>query len=419
MPSTTMLFPWVRAAPAHARSTRSNVWLLIVGASALRAAGYVYPFLSYRLGELGFSPRAVSGVLTLFGVGWLAGQILWGQLADTLGRRTTLVGAMTLAAVVLPLLAETAAPVAIGTASVIAGMCYDAPRPVISAVVSDEITDRGRRASITGWRHFGVNVGAAVTGASGGLLADQVGLPFLFWANAAACAAFAIAVRLGMPADQSASTNGRSGHGVHTALLRDGRLWLLWLASVLALTPAAGLFSILPLLMASQGMPAAAYGWTQVASAAAVLLLSIPLNGWLKQKAKTSPMVGLLAVSSLILGAGIGAGGLAASPLQYAAAAAAAVPGEIIAFVAASAALDKIAPPHARGLYAGIWGSTLATAVICAPLLAGWSLTQGGPHLVALSTFACGALGALVCLPLALLLPRDHPSEALQPASRL
>ncbi|WP_369228542.1 MFS transporter (plasmid) [Streptomyces sp. R39] len=383
-----------------------------MGASALRASGFTYPFLSYRLTELGFSTPAVSGVLTLFGIGWLVGQILWGRLADALGRRTTLIGAMALATVAMPLLAETAAPVAIGTAVVIAGMCFDAPRPVIAAVVADEITDEGRRASITGWRHFGINIGAAVTGAAGGLLADRVGLPLLFWTNALACAGFGLAVWLGMGPDRSRHGSDSPPGGTCGSVLRDGRLWLLWLACVLALTPAAGLFSILPLLMTSDGLPAAAYGWAQVASAAAVLVLSLPLNGWLARQAKTSSMVGLLAASSLVLGAGIGSAGLASSVLQYAAAAAASVPGEIVAFVAASAILDRIAPPHARGLYAGVWGSTLATAVICAPVLAGWSLAHGGAHLVAILTLSCGAAGAVVCMPLAVLLNRRHPHKA-------
>ncbi|MFG2310351.1 hypothetical protein ACGFS9_17025 [Streptomyces sp. NPDC048566] len=90
--------------------------------------------------------------------------------------------------------------------------------------------------------------------------------------------------------------------------------------------------------------------------------------------------------------------------------------GEIVAFVAATAVLDRIAPPHARGLCTGIWGTTLTTAIICAPVLAGWPLTHGGPGLVGDTTFACVVLGAVVCLPLGLLLrgPRS-PQPSLSP----
>ncbi|MFF4902558.1 MFS transporter [Streptomyces sp. NPDC001068] len=389
--------------------------MLIVGAGAVRAAGFSYPFLSYRLSDLGFSTTGVSGILALFGLGWLAGQIVWGRLADAIGRRSTLVGAMALAAVTLPLLAQATSAFTVGVAAVLAGMVYDAPRPVISAVVADDVADDARRASITGWRHFAINVGAAVTGASGGLLADRAGLPVLFWINAAACGAFALIAARFMRPDRPAPARALQAQSAvsHRSARRDVRLWLLWLASTATFIPIAGLFSIMPLLMERQGLPASDYGRTQVASAVAVLLLTMPLNRWLARKTRGgTSMVRLLAVSSLVLGAGIGSAGLATSTVEYTAAAAAAVPGEIVAFVAATAVLDRITPPHARGLYAGIWGTTLATAIICAPALAGWSLTHGGPGLVGATTFACGVLGAAVCLPLGLLLRRTRPAQA-------
>ncbi|MGW2688882.1 MFS transporter [Streptomyces sp. NPDC001414] len=379
------------------------MWVLVVGAGLIRAGGFVYPFLPYRLADLGFSTRGISTALAVFGVGWLVGQILWGRMSDALGRRATLVTAMVLAAVVLPLLAWTTAPVAITAASVVAGACYDAPRPVITAVIADSVPDADMRASLNGWRHFGINVGAAVTGATGGLLAGSIGLPVLFCINASVCAALALTVLLVVPSDRPAPTVPVPHPGSVASPLRDRRLWLLWLASLGALMPVAGLASTLPLLMADAGMPARAFGWTQVASAGAVLVLSAPLNKWLSRRAD---MVRLLAVSSLVLGAGIGSAGFASSPLEYTAAATAAVPGEVVAFVAASAVLDRITPAHARGLYAGVWGSTLATAVICAPVLSGWSLTHGGPGLVGVTTAACGVLGAAFCLPLAVLVNR-------------
>lgn len=394
------------------RQDDAQIWILVVGAGVVRSAGFSYPFLPYRLTGLGFSTASISVLLALFGLGWLAGQLVWGHLADRLGRRATLVSAMTVAAVALPLLAQATSLVAVGAATAVAGAVYDAPRPVISAAVADGVADEGRRAGISGWRHFATNVGAAITGATGGLLADSAGLPFLFWINGAACAAFAvIAVRFMRP-DRPPRPTQRTNPGTGRSAVRDARLWLLWLVSTCAFIPIAGIFSIMPLLMERQGLPASAYGWTQVASAAAVLLLSLPLNRWLARRAQGS-MVRLLAASSLVLGAGIGAAGLANTTVEYAAAAAAAVPGEIVAFVAATAVIDRIAPPRARGLYAGIWGTTLATAIICAPVLAGWSLAHGGPVLVGAVTCACGVVGAVVCLPLGLLLRQTRAAQSL------
>jgi predicted MFS family arabinose efflux permease len=149
------------------------------------------------------------------------------------------------------------------------GAVYDAPRPVISAVVADTIPDDATRASVAGWRHFGTNIGAAATGAAGGLLAGVTGLTTLYWINAAVCAAFALAAFVYMPPDRASRHGAEAGHasrGAYRSVLRDGRLWTLWAVSFCALIPVTGLFSILPLLMDDAGLPASAYGLTQVAA---------------------------------------------------------------------------------------------------------------------------------------------------------
>ncbi|MGW1880628.1 MFS transporter [Streptomyces sp. NPDC001975] len=386
------------------------IWALLVATFVVRAAGFVYPYLPYRLDELHLDTAAVSTVLALWGAGWFTGQLLCGWLADRVGRRATLVSAMAVAAVSFPLLAEARTPLALGAAAAVSGLVYDAPRPIVSALVADTVPDEPGRARITGWRHFAVNLGAATTGLVGGALAEPVGISVLFWCNAVVCAAFAVAALRIIPQPSS----GHSlGNGAHRQAFTDPLLWLLWLASLLILIPVAALFSVLPMMMAQDGLPPTAYGWTQAASAAAVIGLSPLLNPWLVRRARrTTPMVGLLSTSGIILGAGMGSAGLASSTVGYGIAAVLAVPGEIIAFVAATDVLNRIAPPSSRGVYAGIWGTTLAAAVLCAPALGGWALALGGHHLVALTTLMIGLLGAALCLPLAALLHRPSRASA-------
>ncbi|MFJ8212559.1 hypothetical protein [Streptomyces sp. NPDC096033] len=52
---------------------------------------------------------------------------------------------------------------------------------------------------MSGWRHFCVNIGAALAGSPGGYLASTAGLPTLFWINACACALFGSAAVLLLP----------------------------------------------------------------------------------------------------------------------------------------------------------------------------------------------------------------------------
>ncbi|WP_329453504.1 MFS transporter (plasmid) [Streptomyces sp. NBC_01724] len=404
MPTTAILTEPPAPVPTPA-STRwpPVIWALLAGTFLVRGLGFAYPFLSYRLTELGFSTAIVGQILAAFGCGWLVGQLLCGWLSDRLGRRTTLLGTMVTAALTLPVLAAVQSAAAVLTAAFIAGVVYDAHRPIVSAVIADTLPSESGRALVNGWRHFAVNVGAALTGSLGGLLAGRVGISMLFWFNAAACVAFAlIALRFMKP---TLASGGAADRPSYRAALADARLWLLSLASLAALTCAAGMFTALPMLMTEDGLDAAAYGWTQVVSAAAVVVLSPVLTPWLSRRAlRDTPMLGQLATSSLVLGAGMGAAGLASSTLGYSLAAAIAVPGEIILFIAASDLVNRISPREARGLYAGIWGSTLAIAVIAAPMLAAWSLDNGGDLLAGTTTFTAGLLGAVLCVPLRALL---------------
>lgn len=373
----------------------------MAGTCAVRAAGFCYPFLPYHLEALQLSTQTVGRLLATFGAEWLAGSLLWGWLADRIGRRAALAGAMALAALALPLLAQAQATTAVAAGAFVAGVTYDAPRPVLSAAIAEHFGDDRSRASLNATRNFAINVAAAAAGTSGGLLADRAGMPALLWANAAACAIFGTLVCFTL-SDRTTAQPDQLTRPRPAAALKDARLGLLLLASLATLTAAASLFSSLRMLMSRAGLSAADYGWTQTANAVAVLLLSPLLNRWLSQRAhRGKPMTGLLAASALILGTSMGAAALATTVIGFSLPAALAVPGEIIAFVAAGDILTRISPPGAYGLYAGIWGTTLAGAVVIAPVLASWSLTHGGPYLAAATTLAAGVLGATLCWPLA------------------
>ncbi|MCQ1577175.1 MFS transporter [Streptomyces parvus] len=397
---------------ARATAWPSAVWALLIGTFAVRAAGFVYPYLAYHLAEREVAASTVTLILALFGAGWLAGQLACGALADRIGRRATLAGAMFTAAVAFPVLAQSHTVAALAAASFVAGLVYDAPRPIVSAVIADTVQDEPTRARIAGWRHFATNLGAAATGAIGGMLAAPLGFPVLFLVNALVCALFAVVTFSAVPAPARRTTTAPP-QGSYKTAFADMRLILLWLASVCAFVPVTALYAVLPLMMADDGLPPSAYGWSQAAGAVAVLILSPLMNGWLARRASgPSPMVGLLAVGSGVLGLGMGSAGLASTSTGYAAAVVLAVPGEIIAFVAAADVLNRISPAHSRGLYAGIWGTTLAAAVLLAPLLAGACLATGGHLLVALALTGCGLAGAAACLPLKTLTHRTQPTSA-------
>ncbi|MGW7362947.1 MFS transporter [Streptomyces sp. NPDC054841] len=419
--STTALPVTLPAVPDRSpRTWPRSIWGLLAVSFLVRGCGYVYPFLAYHVSDLGFSTAEVARVLAAFGVGWLLGQPACGWLADRFGRRATLVGAMATATLTLPFLAHAASAPTVLACAAIAGAVYDAPRPIVTALLSDLIpTDEGR-AAVDGLRNFVINAAAAGTGFAGGLLAGRTGVAPLIWLNAVACALCAV-IAWRFLDDARPARDTSAARPSHRVALGDVRLWLLTLASLAALIPAAGMFQSLPLLMSADGLDEAAYGWTQLANGLAVLLCTPILTPWLSRKAALGPMLAPLASSAVALSTGMTVAGYASTTLGYSVTAALLVPGEIVLFVAAGNVLVYLAPTDARATYAGVWGATLAAAVILAPLLTGWALGQGGGRFAAVVTGATGLLGAALILPLAALMHRPlvqpGPQRLPQPAT--
>ncbi|MFD4320487.1 MFS transporter [Streptomyces sp. NPDC058548] len=395
----------------------TTIWVLLLGSVLARAGGFAYPFLSYRVTDAGFTTAAAGQTLAAFGAGWLVGQPSAGWLADRVGRRRTLVGVMSTAAATMVALAEAESYAALLAAAFLTGAVYDAHRPVTTAAITDLVPGETARAAVNGARHFGINVAAAITGAVGGLVASSTGTTTLFYVNAAVCLAFAV-LAWALVTDNPSPAGGGPSRSHLPSALADLRLWLLAAATLSALLGAAGVFATLPLLMAQDGLTAAAYGWTQVANGAAVLLLSPIVTPWLSRRAASvNSLLAVFAASSLLLGSGMTVAGLSSTLGSYCLAATLIVPGEIAIFIAAGALLDHIAPVGARGLYAGIWGTTLAGAIILSPLVSTWSLAHGGGQTVAVVSAAAGGLGAALALPLAAVLyrPAARPHAGFRP----
>ena len=247
------------------------IWALLMGTFIARAAGFAFPFMSYRLAELGFSTELTGRVIAVFGVGWLCGQLLCGWLSDRLGRRTTLIGAMLAAAVALPVLATAASTVSVIAAAAVVGVVYDAHRPIVSAIIQDQFPTEQGRTLVSGCGTSLVNMAAATTGAVGGMLAGSTGMGFLFCVNGLACALFALiaycvhAARQRPPAPSARPPPGLPGRGARPAPV----------AGVAGQPLRAELLcrDVHPAPDADERRraQAAAYGWTQVAAAVVVV----------------------------------------------------------------------------------------------------------------------------------------------------
>ncbi len=387
------------------------IWLLLGGTFFVRALGFAYPFMAYFVAQRGHGDAAVGAVLAAFGVGWAVGQLVCGWLVDRIGGRATLVSSMLLAAVVLTLLACAHSVPALLVGAVLTGLVYDAPRPVVSAAITELIPDPKKQAKIDDLRYGWVlNAGAAITGGLGGLLAARIGTPALYVIDAGACAVFALVALVCIAPDRRRSV---SVHKIgYRQAFSDKRLVLLLVSSVVTLTAFMGLFAALPMLMTASGLDVGSYGVTQLANAAAVVALTPMITPWLSRRLELGPRLDIMAAAATWVTVCMAAAAFAHTTAEFAIAAAACAPGEIAWFVVGAGVVHRIAPAAHRGRYHGIWGMALAIAAVAAPLLASYSLALGGPSLDAIATLTIGLTGAALCLPLARVLEPEIRSYA-------
>ncbi|MFI1765200.1 MFS transporter [Streptomyces sp. NPDC020800] len=392
------------AAPAPDQPTpsaRTVITALIGGTLLLKAAGFCWDFLGFYISDgAGHGTTAAGAGLTLFGVGWCIGQASSGALTDRLGQRTALTILMTVSALTCFTLAFARSLPALMAVSLLLGFTMEIQRPAVSAQINDTITSEAGRTRAQGWVYWSMNVGIAICGGVGGFLAHRYGYQALFIANGVACLGFALIARRVLAPRQPAAA--RSDTVTYRQVLSDVSLRWITVAAVGAMICAYGLVSVLPLMMTDDGLPPTSYGVAMIANTAAVLVLSPPLMRFLvgRDEQIRFPLVPMLAVGSLILGAGMAFGALQSTTIGYALAAVLIVPGEICYSVAIGAYVSKAAPPGATGRYQAVLSGASAMASL-PPLGIAAALDLGGRPLVAALLSASALTAAAACLPLA------------------
>jgi MFS family permease len=391
--------PAARSAPSGYPTV---IWLLLGGSLMVRSAGFAYPFMAYYVSERGHAAGTVGAVLAAFGVGWAVGQLVCGWLVDRITARPTLVSAMLVAAIVLVLMTGARSFPALLLGAAVAGMVLDAPRLVLGAAIAELIPEPERRAKLDAWRYGWVlNVGSAVTGGLGGLLAGWLGTSALYLINGIACAVFAVLAASCLPSAGRHPAVAAAMKVSYWQAFSDKRLMLLSASGLATLTALMGLFAVVPMLMTGCGLDAGCWGCVQIMNALAVIAITPLMTPWLSGRLANGPRLDILAGAAVWVALCMGVGALAHTTLGFSMAMAACAPGEVAWFVVSAGIVHRIASPTNVGRYQGIWSMNVAVAAVVAPLLASCSLTHGGCTLVAATTATVGLIGAALCLPLA------------------
>jgi MFS family permease len=360
-------------------------WWLWSGAFVSALATFVLPFLALFLRSRGFAVETIGSMGALFGVGVLLSSPVAGALADHLGRRPTMIGALLCTAAATAALAFATRPLAISAGILAVGIANAAYRPAALALVADVVLPEARTRAY-GMLRWANNLGLAVSSVLGGALAS-LGYGKLFLVDAGTTFAFALVIALRVPETRPALP-APSARTRRTPLpAREALFLLAFLALQLGLTLPLWQFQVtLPLAMARQGHGPAVFGRVLAVNGVLITLLQPAVAAWTARHDAAR----LLAGGTFLVGLGYGAYAVCHGALAFGAATAVWSLGEIAFMPVASATVAALSPVALRGRYQGAWSLVLGLGMVAAPVLGSACMERlGAPVLWG----ACLALG--------------------------
>ena len=363
-------------------------WYVWWGTLINRLGGFVVPLMTiYLTAERKLSVSEAGGVVALFGGGQIVASQVGGQMSDRLGRRITMI---------VSLLGGAAGMIALGLARdlttiavlvFVVGFVGELYRPAVLAFVAD-VTPPEHRVEAYGLLYWAINLGFAFAAATGGFLAD-LDFTILFFADAATMTIFAFLVWRSVPETKPAALPKHEAPPPSRSWMRDGDfliyVGITLIMSLLPLQTAAPLSAH----MAWQGFSASGYGLVLAFNGLLIIAIQPLATTWIAARDPSR----VIAVASLLYGAGMALHGLAPNLVLHGGAVLVWTLGEILESPTRSALVAAMAPADARGRYQGALVMSWGAATMIAPKLGTWLWEHVGPGAL---WFGCLGVGALV-----------------------
>ena len=377
-----------------------RVWIISLGILVNQVGNFLPVFIVLYLTGRGHSAGAAGFVLGVSGVGKVLGNAVGGHLADKIGRRWTIVlSAVTTAGLtaVVPFLVPL--PLIVTVVGLI-GVTSQIYRPAAAAVLVDSVaaTNQQRLAAFGVFR-FAINVGAALGGVIGGVLASTSYVE-LFLVNAVACLLFGVVVALLLrdaPQAQSGEddTDTKADRTMgYRQVLADRTLMRFLLMTVFAEFVYIQSTVGLPLHVSDVGLSERDFGLLIGLNGLLVLALELPITGAVSRYRPES----VLAIGNLITGVGLALTGFTSSMVLLAATVLIWTLGEMMNSSISQAYVGSLAPPQMVGRYQGLHGVAYTIGTGAGPIIGG-AVYAFGPWALWALVGVAGLVSAQLSLP--------------------
>ena len=129
---------------ATVRTFPPAVWFLFLGSFLNKFGAFVVPFLTLYMLDKGYPKSEIGMVIGAYGVGNLISSAVGGQLADSFGRRKTIVLSMVLGAIGILALSQASSFASLLTLTLLVGFSGEMYRPAASALLMDLVPEEQR-----------------------------------------------------------------------------------------------------------------------------------------------------------------------------------------------------------------------------------------------------------------------------------
>jgi MFS family permease len=337
---------------------------------------------------------SVGLILAAFGVASMVSRLLGGALADSWGRRTTMVLGL-VACATAQLAVATSPSLTWTTISVVAlGLAFEIYESPCQAFIADSVEGPARAAA---FGLLGASLSAAALGA--GLIATvlaPLSLRLLFVVDAATCLAAGIMVLRLLPGDVPAHQPDPALHDLPRPW-RSRPLRFLFTANVVFAACYLQLGVSLPLTLQHRGVAASGYGVILVTSSV-VVIAAQPLLHLRRRRGPaeaaaqhTAPVV----VGCLLLAGGLAGYGEAQTLAGFVAATVVVGIGEVFLAGHLLAMVSAIAPVPQRGRYLAVFGLSWGVAATLGPVPATLVLEHLGDRILWNAAAGCCVAVAL------------------------
>lgn len=376
------------------------VWILFAGTFLNKFGAFVIPFLSLYMTGRGFSIKQAGVAMGAYGVGHFLACFIGGHLADSLGRRPTIVLSMFSTAIIMLSLSLAESFWAIVTLTCLAGLTGELYRPASSALLADLIPQGQRVRAFAAYR-MAFNAGWAFGPATAGLLA-KYSFTWLFIGDAITSALYGIIALVALPAGSKSKSTEAGWTDAIKAMGQDRRFHQILLASLLIGLVFFQMVSTLGLHLTQIGHSAWTYGLVISMNGILVVLFELPLTTVSQRFGFERSMV----LGYILVGIGFGSIGLVAAIHALIVCLIIFSVGEMLTMPLAVAQIADLAPANMRGRYMGAYGFTWAGGLTIAPLL-GSSLFTLHPAALWIGGATCAFLAAWT------IMPRRRPARSI------